>query len=651
MESSDISAMLRRRQAKMKRVREKAQCCGEASAEEVRRELQEVRQIDLSIRRAFEEQSRMVVRFMLMVIAAAEALYKQHVARLKEVFDFICEDVKDVDLRNMGPQELKAWIVNNKDLLESANRTVTKAREMERKKKHDREAEEASAQMRQAVAVAASDDVKESELLPADQRKELVLQNPRKCEEWLRESKVDPALPLFGARNVVSSDDVKQGDLGDCFLLSAATVLAQSKPRIIKSMIEHCGESDGHRVFRVHFVVAGQRTSVTVTEQLVFKVNQGIKRPMLAYAQVPPASSAMWLPVLEKAYAKLYRGFSQIEGGLVHRALADLTGGVTEMIKTSEGGSESINLEAASGLWHRLLRYHREGYLMGCGNPTGKGLGTTLQDSNSQGIMQGHAYALLRLVEVDTFRLMELRNPYADSNDPNITEWTGDWSDESNMWERFPYVKNVLGFEPSFDGKFWMSFDDFVRNFRNVYICRLFSNVVDIHNGVDVAAAPRPQPQGQPAAEVETPWFRDQLDLLFAGVPGVTVPKSPELRRMRQFPQFQLQPGGRGRDSIIFISACLLDERPGEESPPLRLVIAKRPALGLPVDELKDNEDVVDATIFAKRETSIDLQLRTDLTYVLVLQVKSEQNRRCRLTAYSRDRFVMSAVAVAEIRH
>jgi hypothetical protein len=101
------------------------------------------------------------------------------------------------------------------------------------------------------------------------------------------------------------------------------------------------------------------------------------------------------------------------------------------------------------------------------------------QEVTDEGIVQGHAYAVLQATEDTdsngTHRLLKLRNPWG------RVEWKGAWSDTDARWTK--RMRQKLGYNPSAsssdDGIFWISFDDFVINFRNVYVCRLFRTVSD----------------------------------------------------------------------------------------------------------------------------------------------------------------------------
>ena len=67
-------------------------------------------------------------------------------------------------------------------------------------------------------------------------------------------------------------------------------------------------------------------------------------------------------------------------------------------------------------------------------------------------------------VEIKTglVHLIRIRNPYG-----NALEWKGAWSDGSKEWEDLPAEQREhLGLNPGADGEFWMSLEDFMKQFH-----------------------------------------------------------------------------------------------------------------------------------------------------------------------------------------
>ncbi|XP_043806864.1 calpain-type cysteine protease DEK1 isoform X2 [Manihot esculenta] len=104
----------------------------------------------------------------------------------------------------------------------------------------------------------------------------------------------------------------------------------------------------------------------------------------------------------------------------VEEGRGDLTGDAGEEIDMR---SSQAQIDLASGrLW--LLRFKQEGFLLGAGSPSGSDV-----HISSSGIVQGHAYSLLQVREVDGHKLVQIHNPWA-----NEVEWNGPWSDSSPEW-------------------------------------------------------------------------------------------------------------------------------------------------------------------------------------------------------------------------
>ena len=68
----------------------------------------------------------------------------------------------------------------------------------------------------------------------------------------------------------------------------------------------------------------------------------------------------LWVPLLEKAYAKLFGGYHQLRGGYVSEALMDLTGCPTVKYRLED---EHVRKFIIEGHFWNLMEYFRsEGY-------------------------------------------------------------------------------------------------------------------------------------------------------------------------------------------------------------------------------------------------------------------------------------------------
>lgn len=274
--------------------------------------------------------------------------------------------------------------------------------------------------------------------------------------KWMRppeivsENHLDSRPCLFsGAAN---PSDVCQGRLGDCWFLSAVAVLTEVS-RISEVIITPEYNEEG--IYTVRFCIQGEWVPVVVDDWIPC---ESPGKPAFATSK---KGNELWVSVLEKAYAKIHGSYEALEGGLVQDALVDLTGGAGEEIDMR---SAQAQIDLASGrLWSQLLRFKQEGFLLGAGSPSGSDV-----HISSSGIVQGHAYSILQVREVDGHKLVQIRNPWA-----NEVEWNGPWSDSSPEWT--DRMRHKLKHVPQAkDGIFWMSWQDFQIHFRSIYVCRVY---------------------------------------------------------------------------------------------------------------------------------------------------------------------------------
>ena len=245
----------------------------------------------------------------------------------------------------------------------------------------------------------------------------------------------------------IDPNDIRQGALGDCYMLCCLAALAE-RPNLVERLII-TEEYNKVGCYAVWLCDAGTWKSVIVDD--FFPVNR-FNQPAFTKSNGPE----LWVLLIEKAYAKLFGGYDIIEGGLPQYALKDLTGAPYDQLESSDPNE----------VWNLLWEANKKDYLMTCYSKS-----TNIREErNPLGIVSGHAYSILDVREVvtekETARILQIRNPWGKF------EWKGAWGDHSSKWTP-ETIKQVPNFSRADDGTFWMSVDDFVTYYEGVGICKL----------------------------------------------------------------------------------------------------------------------------------------------------------------------------------
>eukprot|EP00003_Mantamonas_plastica_P019464 TRINITY_DN3179_c0_g1_i2.p1 TRINITY_DN3179_c0_g1~~TRINITY_DN3179_c0_g1_i2.p1 ORF type:complete len:793 (-),score=249.36 TRINITY_DN3179_c0_g1_i2:962-3340(-) len=274
--------------------------------------------------------------------------------------------------------------------------------------------------------------------------------------QWLRPSKFCPDPEGYDLIvDGVEAGDVKQGKLGDCWFLGGLCVVATRQDLFQKLFGRHDKQ---YGIYEFQFFKSGTWHKVVVDDRVPCDYNGDV-----VYAKCVDANET-WVPLLEKAYAKLHNNYDVLNDGSVVHSLVDLTGGVPETVEFD--AADTAKEIADDVFWKRLLKYQRESFLMSCAISND----LAVEKDNGQGILLNHAYGILRCVEVQGHRLLHMRNPWGEK------EWTGAWSDGAPEWT--DELLKELDHSFADDGTFYMAFEDFVKVFNKMYVCRLYEDDV-----------------------------------------------------------------------------------------------------------------------------------------------------------------------------
>jgi len=273
--------------------------------------------------------------------------------------------------------------------------------------------------------------------------------------------------------------DLLQGSLGDCWLVAAMSALAEF-PAAVKSLFGSADlEASGRYKIKLFDHRQDNFREVVIDEFVPCHPRhwwdlQG--KPLFSR----PNGNEAWVLLLEKAMAKMFGDYSKLDGGNAAVAFRALTGergtfmwdrsdevwrrwtlSPRDTKFQSKGRPEEKKDDA---LFRDMLQHDRANHLMSCSmrNATGP-----REFKRKDGLVEGHSYSLLQVIETERQRLLCLRNPWG-----NDQVWNGSWSDGSREWEEYPQLRERL--RPDFsgdDGIFWMSWDDFFRVFDNIVVC------------------------------------------------------------------------------------------------------------------------------------------------------------------------------------
>ncbi|XP_051512776.1 calpain-5-like [Myxocyprinus asiaticus] len=301
--------------------------------------------------------------------------------------------------------------------------------------------------------------------------------------EWKRPREIseDPHLFVEG----ISAHDLNQGEVGNCWFVAACSCLAL-KPDLWQKVITNWKEQEWDPkhperyagIFHFQFWIFGKWTDVVVDDRLP-TVNG-----KLIYCH-SKLNNEFWSPLLEKAYAKLSGCYESLNGGNTGDAMVDFSGAVAEALDLQAGDYKS-KPAAQDKLFSDLLKVHESGGIISC----------SIRASNherelrlSNGLVKGHAYSVTAVKRVrlghgliayfknETIPLIRMRNPWGKH------EWNGAWSDSSEEWKKVGDMeRNNLGITVVDDGEFWMSFQDWCKNFTDADVCRLINtSVLSVH--------------------------------------------------------------------------------------------------------------------------------------------------------------------------
>lgn len=293
--------------------------------------------------------------------------------------------------------------------------------------------------------------------------------------QWMRPAQYFKGQAYTMWDKTIEPNDVKQGELGDCYFLVALASLAQISDRI-KKIIRFKRASDAG-VYCFSICLHGVWEEIIIDDKV--PCHKDALKPIFSKS----TSNELWAVLLEKAWAKVHGGYFNVEAGTLEEALHALTGAPTLHFVIKNG-------EVLEDHWINLLKAKFSGYALACS--TQDFSDRQINDKGTcvkTGLVRSHAYSILGVYEIvfeggkprrltheekpnpSNLRLLKIRNPWSKY------EWLGKWSDNDKSWT--PELKALLGnSKREDDGIFFMAYECFVHNFVNFVVCRVKDNYI-----------------------------------------------------------------------------------------------------------------------------------------------------------------------------
>ena len=225
-------------------------------------------------------------------------------------------------------------------------------------------------------------------LLPS----EVVWLRPEKIDFQIKDARGPPPKPRLFKDEKRVNGGIVQGALTDCWLLGALGMLA-AQPDLLRALfVDYSSACDEFGIYTLRFYKDGGWKTVTVDNRLPCTP----KGQLLLSRGADPTE--LWVPIVEKAYAKLHGCYELLGAGTVAYALKDLTGGAAQLLQFGQADVESRIRNGM--LWKEMTLLLKSGSLLGAAIRHDKA-----RRNENLGIESGHCYSVVAVKELDLVAL------------------------------------------------------------------------------------------------------------------------------------------------------------------------------------------------------------------------------------------------------
>jgi len=258
---------------------------------------------------------------------------------------------------------------------------------------------------------------------------------------------------IFGTNlskiKIFESIDLAQVDhspLFGCDLYSALAAMTEYPAKLLKIFTSK--EVNKYGAYSVNFMVSGIPLEIMLDDY--FPCDG--KFPIYSKSK----SQELWFMLLEKAFAKLYGCYNDINNIYISEALEILTG--------MPSSQQPLKGAREDDLWNSITEFDKRNYILCVGN------------YKKDGYNGNRIFTIVGLHEVDNYKIVKMRNPWEDY------QYNGTFADGSKNWT--DKIREEVGYYKGEKSSIYMDLKEVMTSFDFLSVCYHHDNW--IRNRLDV---------------------------------------------------------------------------------------------------------------------------------------------------------------------
>ncbi|CAL2038967.1 unnamed protein product [Caenorhabditis brenneri] len=241
---------------------------------------------------------------------------------------------------------------------------------------------------------------------------------------------------------------VKQGYIGDCWLIAGLMAIAQKKG-LVEQIIPKRDYTMDCGIVQVRLFVDGEWKVIKTDFHIPQFDGWELFSKMI--------ERQCWVAFIEKAFAKVKGSYGQLRSFCPTEAFTCLTGHPSKAIRINSENN-------CDGLWEDLVKHDSSGSFLAAATPKIEEGSEEEKKFEEVDIDTNHAYAILGLKEHYGHRLLRLGHG-------NWSRFKGEWSHLHAYDNEF--LEDLCSFDRGMSnwGTFWIDIEDFRRFFTFYFVC------------------------------------------------------------------------------------------------------------------------------------------------------------------------------------